>query len=196
MLLPQQVAKLQPVHLGHHDVEQDEVVALLAALAEQLAGIGDALHRAASRLEELARQRQDVGIVVHEQHALPGLRFAARRSSVDERPQLGDDPLKIERTVQDGVRAFHRAGFFRHRDDARVGQPPAQRGARMGPARVGDHQVRREGLERLQAGARAQRAGGDAPAGEEVSEQSLIDGVLVEQHRVADPSHVTTSHGR
>ena len=63
-------------HLGHHDVGQQRVDRAGVVAAELLGvrGTGGLEHPVAVQVQDVARQRPDLGLVLHEQNRFPPLR--------------------------------------------------------------------------------------------------------------------------
>ena len=69
-------ADLDPVELGHHHVEHDEVEALLGEAVERLAAVARGDDLVALLAERVRQQRLDRLLVVDEQDASRGLTHA------------------------------------------------------------------------------------------------------------------------
>ena len=194
VVLAQEVAGLEPVHVRHAHVEEHQIVAVARRMAEEVLGIRDASHRAPRGLQDATDEREDVLVVVDDEHPL------ARRLDPERTTEQGEQVAlqrrQIERPAQRGVAAP--VGGICDERDARV------RKARLDPLRalrstcgiVQDDEVGRERGKSVKPRAVAERGGGDSLAGKEIAQERLFRGVLVEQHDIGRTRHGTSGSAR
>ena len=168
-LLAQLLVHREPVHVGHHDVEEHEVGEVESRRAHGLAAVGGGLHVVPGHLERLGDEPADVGLVVDDEDSLghlftllpAGSGAASDRRSTGgrRRPEpASSGPASAPRLRDSGIPADSLRPAFPVSATARrtLGRPPpagSRRQARRGRTRSADEAV----AERDQQHARPRR---------------------------------------